>query len=160
MLNFIVFYQLAIVSISTLIFVRNLFFSFRNPSMDAGAISIAFLGMAFSFYFLYTNIILLLKDHRNFDRCLKFNAWVNCIQIIQLGVAGITFRVVLGTELAPYIFYSNDAFYFAIRHDSFNLKLNLSFSWRTAGDYVSVGLNIIPALISIYLFKVIDKTVQ
>lgn len=158
MLILIVFYQIVVVLISTIILIRNLSFSFSNHSLEGGEIFLALLWVVFLFFFLYTNIILLIKKHKQFNLCLKFNAWVNFIQIFQLTALGVTFSLVMGAELTPYVFYSSDAFYLGLHRDIFNIKLNMRFSSSSAFEIVSFGLNILPLLASIYLFRIVNSS--
>lgn len=145
MLIIISLYQIAIGVTSLILFARTVLNSYSN--MTSGHIFLASLVTVFIGYYLYTNFCVLFRKEFS-RRHLQFNIWINFIQIVQLALLNLSFKIVLGMELAPYFLY-NEKLVFGIRFDVFNIKLNLSYN--NSQHDLGIGINVIPLIIFLLL---------
>lgn len=145
MLVFISLYQIAIGIVSLFLFIRSVIEAYRD--MTNGQLFIAVLVTVFLVYYLYTNFCMLFskvvkKLH------LQFNIWMNFVQMVQLTLLSVSFKIVLGMEVAPYLLYSEKVSV-GVKYDIFDLRLNLSYD-STRHD-LSIAVNIIPLIFFLIL---------
>lgn len=79
---------------------------------------------------------------------LQFNIWMNFVQMVQLTLLSVSFKIILGMEVAPYLLYSEKVSV-GVKYDIFDLRLNLSYN-STRHD-LSVAVNIIPLIFFLIL---------
>ncbi len=142
---FISLYQITIGIASLFLFIQPVIEAYRD--MTNIQLFIAILVIVFLGYYLYTNFCMLFgritrKIH------LQFNIWMNFIQIVQLTLFSISFKIILGMEVAPFLLYS-DKVGLGVKYDIFNLRFDLSYD--SSQHDLRVAVNVIPLVIFLIL---------
>lgn len=151
MLVFISLYQITIGIVSLFLFTRTVLAEYGN--MTNGQLFVAVLISVFLIYYLYTNFCILFKRKIKKSH-LQLNIWTNFIQIVQLTLLSVSYKMVIGMEVAPFFLYSEEIS-FGIKYAIFNIKLNLSYD--SSQHDLRVGINIIPLVIFFMLNAQFNK---
>jgi hypothetical protein len=109
-------------------------------------------------FIIYSNILLLTSCTKS-KRLIRWNKWINFIQIFQLSIFGFTYQFVIGLEILLHMVYS-DKIYFGLHTASFNMKFIIFF--ESGVSFWMVGVNVIPLLIFLFfdsLARSIPKTI-
>jgi len=141
-------YQILSCCISMAMFIRSLLAvpkQTMNLELYPGAIVLLLLPL----FIIYSNIQLLFNKEKK-KKYFDINKWFNFVQLFQLSFFGYTFYLIIGLDLTPSIFYS-DNIKFVFQSFFFTLRLNLSY--HPSDSSINAGINLIPLLSLIILDK-------
>ena len=115
-------------------------------------LTIVILWTVFFIFSLYTNICLLfdLQKKRKYF-FLRYNILVNVLQAFRFVVFGFTFYMEFGIYPLIY-FYTADVPMLAMRFSFFQSSVGMKYT--SNDDYFTIGINLIPILIVILLYRI------
>jgi hypothetical protein len=113
--------------------------------------------VAFSSFFIYTNICFLFNLKKKFfSKFLNVNIWTNFFQIFNISIMGFTYYVTIGIHFFLFFSYDNNDWDILLSHSFFyEASYGVKFFNSTL---IMAGVNLIPLLIFILLERLKAKS--